>query len=190
MVILHKHLENHCGSLYTRSSYKFLSSFLRSLISTSSHLPSSGLAAISALFVPSFQSIQAFILSVSFPFPPFLSAESPCFACPLRDTADKHRLRWVWVWEWKTRRSLCSQKPVKGSQFLPGSERQRSSVVVWKVWCCFTCLHVQIFKYMDLSLYTDLEKVEKHDSQRCSLFLNSSQRQWKKICSLIKWCFS
>lgn len=43
-------------------------------------------AAISSLFIPSLQSIQSFIQSVFFPFPPFLSTESPCSVCPLRDT--------------------------------------------------------------------------------------------------------
>lgn len=49
----------------------------------------------------------------------------------------------------------------------PGSEGEGSPVVVWELRCSLAGLIVQILKYMDHPLYTNLGMTEKetHDSQ-------------------------
>lgn len=49
-------------------------------------------------------------------------------------------------------------------EFRPGVEVQRSSVVVRQVRGGFTGLQVQILKYVDFPLYTDLHREIKHSS--------------------------
>lgn len=97
-----------------------------------------------------------------FSFPSLLYLQNRPAQCVLWETQPINTgSNWMWVRVkasehikvWST---LCPQNPVIWSTFSPGSKGQWSSVIVLKVWCCFTCLHVQIFKYMDLSLYTDL----------------------------------